>query len=161
ALGTYAASGASGYSLGLILGGLLTPIGWRWTFLLPVPLAVAILAALSQLIPSDPPTRGRRRRFDFAGAVTATAAMLLLVHTVVEAADKGWASITTIISLLGAAALVVLFVVIEHRSSAPLVRLGILRSAHIVRANLTAIAIAGSYFAWQFLVTVWLQTILA
>src|SRR5215208_3238975 len=44
ALAIYTATGASGFSLGLVLGGLLTEIGWRWTFLLPVPFALAILA---------------------------------------------------------------------------------------------------------------------
>src|SRR4051794_22660057 len=42
ALSVYTACAASGFSLGLVLGGLLTEIGWRWTFLLPVPVAAAI-----------------------------------------------------------------------------------------------------------------------
>ena len=46
ALAIYTACGASGFSFGLVLGGLLTQVGWRWTFLLPVPLAAAILVAL-------------------------------------------------------------------------------------------------------------------
>ncbi len=45
ALSVYTAFGASGFSSGLILGGLLTEVGWRWTFLLPVPFALLILAA--------------------------------------------------------------------------------------------------------------------
>src|SRR5215216_5282925 len=44
ALGIYTATGASGFSLGLVLGGLLTTAGWRWTFLLPVPIALVLLA---------------------------------------------------------------------------------------------------------------------
>ena len=42
ALGIYAATGASGFSLGLVLGGLLTTLGWRWVFFLPVPIAAAM-----------------------------------------------------------------------------------------------------------------------
>src|ERR1700704_3129355 len=41
ALSVFSVFGASGYSSGLILGGLLTSFGWRWTFLIPAPLAVA------------------------------------------------------------------------------------------------------------------------
>ena len=70
-----------------MLGGLLTELGWRWTFLLPVPFALAILLVAPRVIPRDRPSRRPTRRYDFAGAVTVTAAMLLLVRTVVEAPD--------------------------------------------------------------------------
>src|SRR5215216_475035 len=85
ALSIYTATGASGFSLGLVLGGVLTELGWRWTFLLPVPIALAILAVAPRVIPRDIPLVTGRRRYDVAGAVTITAAMLLLVRTVVEA----------------------------------------------------------------------------
>ena len=45
ALSIYTAVGASGFSLGLVFGGLMTELGWRWTFLLPVPVASALLIA--------------------------------------------------------------------------------------------------------------------
>jgi MFS family permease len=156
ALSIYTAFGASGFSFGLILGGLLTEIGWRWTFFLPVPIALAILAAAPRLIRRDPPAVGTRR-FDVAGAVTITAALLVLVRGVVEAPNKGWGSIATIGSFAVAAALLTLFVTIERRTAQPLVRLGILRSGHIVRANLGAMAIAGCYFGFQFVATLFLQ----
>src|SRR3954447_6383749 len=53
ALSIYTATGASGFSLGLVAGGLLTELGWRWTFLLPVPIAVALLAAGLRYLPRD------------------------------------------------------------------------------------------------------------
>ena len=53
ALGIYTATGASGFSLGLVLGGVLTELGWRWTFLLPVPIALALLAVGPRVIPHD------------------------------------------------------------------------------------------------------------
>ena len=56
----YTAIGASGFSLGLVLGGLLTELGWRWTFLLPVPVALAILVVAPALIPRDRPALARR-----------------------------------------------------------------------------------------------------
>ena len=64
----YAATGASGFSLGLVLGGLLTTLGWRWCFFLPVPIAAAILAIAPRVIPSDPPRAAGRRHYDLAGA---------------------------------------------------------------------------------------------
>jgi MFS family permease len=158
ALSIYTAFGASGFSFGLILGGVLTEIGWRWTFFLPVPIALAILVAAPRFLRPDPPTVGRRRRFDIAGAVTITAAMLVLVRGVVEAPNDGWGSIATIGSFAVAAALLALFVSLERRTAEPLVRLGILRSGHIVRANLGAMAIAGCYFGFQFVATLFLQS---
>src|ERR671910_3059236 len=70
ALSIYTATGASGFSLGLVAGGLLTELGWRWTFLLPVPIAIALLALAPRFVPRDRPTLGPRRSFDIPGAVT-------------------------------------------------------------------------------------------
>src|ERR671937_878984 len=53
ALSIYTAFGASGFSAGLIMGGLLTGVGWRWTFLAPAPFAIAIAFAAPRLIPRD------------------------------------------------------------------------------------------------------------
>jgi MFS family permease len=160
ALSVYTAFGASGFSSGLILGGLLTEAGWRLTFLLPVPFALLILAATPRLLAKDVPSEGPRPGFDIPGAVTITAGMLMLVRTVVRAPEVGWASATTIVSFAVAAILLTAFVAIEQRTKHPLVRLGILRSGHIVRANLGAMATAGSYFGFQFIATLYLQSVL-
>src|ERR671916_649780 len=73
ALSIYTATGASGFSLGLVAGGLLTALGWRWTFLLPVPIALVLLALAPRFIPRDRiiPSIGRRS-FDIPGALTLT-----------------------------------------------------------------------------------------
>ncbi|BCB91657.1 hypothetical protein Psuf_089700 [Phytohabitans suffuscus] len=81
--------------------------------------------------------------------------MLLLVLTVVRAPDAhpGWTAAT-----LGASvALLVAFVGIERRSAAPLLRLGLLRSAALVRANIGAMALTGSFFGFQFITVLYLQ----
>jgi MFS family permease len=158
ALSIFTVFGASGYSSGLILGGLLTGFGWRWTFLTPVPLAVLALAAGIALIPRDRPAAGGGH--DLAGAATLTAGMLLAVYTVVSAPARGWLDPVT----LGAIALAVLllgaFVVTENRVAHPLIRLGILRIGTIVRANLSVIALFGSYLSFQFMMTLYLQDVL-
>src|SRR5918999_5348083 len=61
ALSIYTACGASGFSLGLVLGGALTELGWRWTFLLPVPIALALLVAAPRVLAKDAPAAGPRR----------------------------------------------------------------------------------------------------
>jgi MFS family permease len=161
ALAIYTACGASGFSLGLVFGGLLTELGWRWTFLLPVPVALAVLIAAPRVLEKDGPVQaGVRRSFDFAGAVTLTAGMLLLVRTIVEAPNNGWGAPETLGGLALAAALLGAFVGIERRSANPLVRLGILRSAPLVRANLGMMTMFGAYIGFQFVGTLYLQSVL-
>jgi MFS family permease len=159
ALSYYTATGASGFSLGLVFGGLLTELGWRWVFLLPVPVALAVLLLARRVIPRDKLIPGQRRRYDVAGAVTITGAMLLLVRTVVEAPATGWGDPVTVGSFALVAALLAAFVAIERRAPQPLVRLGILRSGSLVRANLGMAALFGAYVGFQFVGTIYLQTV--
>jgi hypothetical protein len=98
-----------------------------------------------------------RRSFDLPGAVSLTAGMLLLVYTVVEAPDKGWASGRTLGSLALTAAILAAFVLREQRTAAPLVRLGILRSESLVRANLGAMTLFGGWVGFQFIATLYMQ----
>ena len=160
ALAIYSAVGASGFSLGLVFGGVLTTLGWRWTFLVPAPIALAILFAGTRLIRRDVVPPFVRSHFDLGGAVSVTLAMLLLVRTVVRAPEIGWGAGQTLGGFSVAAILLVAFVAIERRVERPLVRLGILRSGPLVRANVGAFALAGCYFAFQFVVTLYLQTVL-
>src|SRR3954454_17525635 len=75
AMATFNAFGASGFSFGLVFGGLLTSVGWRWTFLLPVPVAALLLFAIPRYIDRDRPYLGRKRRYDIPGALLLTAGM--------------------------------------------------------------------------------------
>lgn len=151
----YAGAAAGGFSLGLVVGGLLTAISWRWVFFAPVLVAALLLIAAIRLIPRD--DRGARATggFDLAGAVAVTGAMLLLVYAVVMAPEweLGW----TVGTFALAAAFAAAFVRIERRSAAPLVRLGILRSASLVRANLGAMLLVGSFVGLQFIAVLYLQ----
>ncbi|MFF4510461.1 MFS transporter [Streptomyces mirabilis] len=155
ALSVFSLFGALGYSSGLILGGLLTGIGWRWTFLMPVPLALLALVVGLTLIPRDRRTETGGQ--DPAGAVTLTTGMLLAVYAVVTAPQTGWTSAATLAAFGVAALLLLAFVLIEQRVRHPLVRFGILRKATTVRANLSIVALMGSYLSFQFMMTLFLQ----
>jgi EmrB/QacA subfamily drug resistance transporter len=157
ALSIYTATGATGFSLGLVFGGALTQLGWRWTFFLPVPVALITLLAGIKLVPRQARPLATRRTFDLAGAVSLTAGMLLLVYTLVEAPDKGWASARTLGSFALVAAILYGFVLREQRAAAPLVRLGILRSQSLVRANLGAMTLFGGWVGFQFIATLYMQ----
>ncbi|WP_328771027.1 MFS transporter [Streptomyces sp. NBC_00286] len=223
ALLVFAGTGAGGFSLGLVIGGLLTQLGWRWVFFAPVLLAGAILVAAVRLIPAQtgggrqevadgcpqprttettavnretaahretaaaPKTAADRETaaeretasdsqieavrqaatdhhaavghqgFDFLGAVTAAGAMLLAAYAVIrlEHGLEGWQ--LTAGAAVAAGLLVAAFVIVERRSPAPLVRLGILRKASVVRADLGALLFVGAFFGFQFVVTLYLQ----
>jgi EmrB/QacA subfamily drug resistance transporter len=157
ALSIYSAFGAGGFSLGLVLSGLLTEVSWRWTLLLPAPVAAVVLAAAIRLIPRTAPADRRGRRFDLPGAATVSSAMLLLVYAVVSAPQVGWTSARTLGSAAAVAALLAAFVTIERRSPDPLLRLDIFRSGALTRANIGAMVLFGSYVSFQFLVTQYLQ----
>ncbi|MCE7006449.1 MFS transporter [Kibdelosporangium philippinense] len=160
ALSIFAVCAASGFSLGLVASGLLTEIGWRWPLLLPGPIGLIILIAAIKFVPNDGRPERNGQGYDVGGAITSTAAMLLLVFTIVQAPEIGWANPFTIVSFVVVLALLTAFVVIERRSSHPLVRLGILRSGSLVRANLGAMIFFGSYVGFQFIVMQYMQRLL-
>ncbi|WP_405014164.1 MFS transporter [Kitasatospora sp. NBC_01539] len=160
ALSIYTTCGASGFSLGLVLSGLLTSAGWRWTFLMPVPVALLALVAAFRLLPRQPVAARDGAGYDVAGAITGTGSLLLLVFTVTEAQSAGWASARTLGSLAAVAVLMTLFLVVESRTAHPLVRLGIFRNGGVARANIAAVAVFGSYAGFQFIATLYLQRLL-
>jgi predicted MFS family arabinose efflux permease len=155
ALLVYAGTAAGGFSLGMVAGGLLTAIDWRWVFFAPVVLAAVILVAAVALIPREATPSRITGGFDLGGALTLTGSMLLLVSTVVRAPDV--AAAQTTVTLLAGLVLLGLFVVIERRVESPLIRLGILRSGSLVRANLGAVLLVGSFVGFQFIAVLYLQ----
>ncbi len=157
AFGVYTLCGASGFSLGLVFGGLLTELGWRAPLLVPGPVALLLFAAGWRVIPRASVASFSLKHFDLLGALSGTGSLLLLVYAVVEAPAHGWTSVATIACLASSAALMVAFVTIERRHAHPLLRLGILRSPALVHANVAAAAMFGSYVAFQFIVTLYVQ----
>lgn len=89
ALLVFAGVGAGGFSLGLVIGGLLTELGWRWVFFAPVFLAGAILLAALRLVPAEARAEPVQRGFDLAGATSAAAAMLLFAYGIVRLEHGG------------------------------------------------------------------------
>ncbi|MEU0026954.1 MFS transporter [Streptomyces sp. NPDC006335] len=159
ALSIYTTCGATGYSMGLVFSGLLTEASWRYTMLLPAPVALIALVVGLRLLP-----RSEREQstggYDIPGAVLGTVSMLLLVFTVVQAPEAGWGSARTLLSFVAVIALLAAFVAVERRSPSPLIRLGVLRSGPQVRAQLGALTFLGSYMGFQFLVTFYMQQLL-
>jgi MFS family permease len=151
----YAGTGAAGFSLGMVAGGLLTAIDWRWVFFAPVLLSAVILVAAIRLIPESGRPERLAGAFDLPGALTVTGGMLLLVFAVVQSPEQ--AAATTAGIAAAGLALLAAFVAIERRAAAPLLRLDLLRSAPLVRANAGIMLFIGSFVAFQFITVLYMQ----
>jgi MFS family permease len=160
ALGLYAAAAAGGFTFGLVAGGLLTELSWRYTFAVVAPVALVLLLAALRVVRPDQVASDAGRRLDIAGALTVTGAFLVFVWAIVEVPSAGWTSLRTLGALAFSAVLVAVFVVIENTVEQPLVRLGILRSGLLIRANLGSLVLFGSATALNFITTLYLQDVL-
>src|SRR3982750_1207761 len=160
ALGVYAAAAAAGFTFGLVAGGLLTQLSWRYTFAVAAPVALVLLLAARRGVRPDPVASDSGRRLDVGGALTITGAFLLFVWAIVEAPTAGWTSLRTLGALGLSALLAALFVAGENHVDQPLVRLGIPRSGRLIRANLGSLFLFGSATALNFITTLYLQDVL-
>ena len=160
ALGIWGAIGASGATVGLITGGLLLRyIGWQAIFFLNVPIGVGALLLAPRLVPESR-SQAESRRYDLFGAVTVTTGLMLLVYALSKAPQNGWGTAETIALLAGAAALVLSFLVIETRVAAPLMPLRIFRLRTLAGANAVGLLLGGSFFAFIFIGTLYMQQVL-
>jgi EmrB/QacA subfamily drug resistance transporter len=160
ALGIYGAASGSGAAVGVLLGGLLTSyLSWSWIFFINVPVGVAAIALTPWLL-RDSRADLTRRHFDFAGAVSVTAGLMLLVYAMTRATSDGWGSSTTLALLACSAAFVLAFIVIELRSRAPLLPLRIFRLRTLSAGNATMAIVGSVAFSEFFLLTLYLQDVL-
>jgi EmrB/QacA subfamily drug resistance transporter len=160
ALGLWGAIAASGATFGLITGGLLTRyVGWEYIFFLNVPVGAAGLLLAPRIVPESR-LAGVRRRFDPLGAVTVTGGLLLVVYTISKAAQAGWGSARTVTLLAVSAALLLAFLAVEARAAAPLMPLRIFRLRMVAVANAVGLLMGGSFFAFIFIGTLYMQQVL-
>jgi len=160
ALGLWGAIAASGATVGLITGGLITRYaGWQYIFYLNVPIGVTALLLAPRIVPDSRLTTARRR-FDAFGAITGTGGLVLLVDAVAQAPQYGWGAGRTVGALAGAAALLAAFLVIETRAESPLLPLSVFRLRTLAGANVAGLLLGGSFFAFIFVGTLYMQQVL-
>ncbi|WP_424215564.1 MFS transporter [Streptomyces sp. BI20] len=155
ALLVYSGTAAGGFSIGLVIGGLLTTISWRMVFFAPVVLSAIILVLALALIPKSEKPQRNGEPLDVGGALSVTAGILLLVFAVERAPHVSIA--WTVGSVAVALLLFAIFVGIERKSRSPLVSMSLFREGSLVRSNLTALLFSGGFFGFQFLVVLYLQ----
>lgn len=161
AIGVYSFVAASGASLGLLAGGVLTQsISWHWIFFVNVPFGLGAIYLSRRLIDSDRGI-GLDKGADLPGAVLITGGLMLTVYTIVEAVRYGWGSLHTL--GLGAVALAMLvgFVVRQARAGTPLMHLRLFRSRNVSGANAIQVLMVGGLFGMFFLGALYMQRVLS
>jgi MFS family permease len=159
ALGTFGGVAGSAACLGLVVSGVLVGgPGWRWIFLINVPIGIALAGFVLTYVPKG--ERAGRGSADVLGAVTVTAGVLGVVYAVNKSAGYGWTSPATLGVLVGAAAMLGLFVIVERRVTAPLIPLAMFRLKILTTASIVAGLVMGSFFGMAFQITLFLQQVL-
>jgi EmrB/QacA subfamily drug resistance transporter len=160
ALGIWGAVSGSGGAIGVLLGGVLTSgLGWSWIFFVNVPVGLGVIAATPFLLQES--LGGlTHRHFDFAGAGSITAGLMLLVYAMTHAAQHGWGTTQSIVLIAISVVLIAGFFAIESRSKAPLLPLRIFRLKTLSGSNVGGLLLGASIFAQFFLLTLYMQQVL-
>jgi EmrB/QacA subfamily drug resistance transporter len=163
AFGVYAAMAGLGSAVGLLLGGILTTYAsWRWVFFVNVPIGILVAAAAPRVLAESPRRPGR---IDVAGAVTGTGGIALLVYGLSKAAAgpdgvSHWGDAQVLASLTASVVLLVSFVLIERRSSRPLLPMRVLADRNRSGAYLIMLCVATGLFGLFFFLTLFIQNVL-
>jgi EmrB/QacA subfamily drug resistance transporter len=163
AFGVYAAMAGAGSAAGLLLGGILTTyLSWRWVLFVNVPIGILVAAAAPRVLAESPRRPGR---IDVAGAITGTGGIALLVYGLSKAATgpdgvSHWGDAQVLASLTASVVLLVSFVLIEMRSSRPLLPMRVLADRNRSGAYLIMLCVSTGLFGLFFFLTLFIQTVL-
>ena len=162
AIGVYGFVASAGGSIGLLLGGVLTEsINWHWIFFVNVPVGIATAVLAVRLLKHDRGS-GFGEGADALGAFLITAALMLLVFTIVDpAAKEGWGSGRTLAFLAGSIALLIAFVVRESTARNPLIPLRVFRRRNTSGANAIQLITVPAMFGMFFLGALYMERVLA
>jgi EmrB/QacA subfamily drug resistance transporter len=156
AFGVYGAIAGGGGAVGLLLGGVLTEYAsWRFTLLVSTP--IAVVAALAALRFVHESKAEGNTRYDISGAVTSTVGLVALVYGFTKASTDGWTSATTLSILIAAVALLVAFVLIELRSSHPLLPMRVILDSNRGGSYLAALLVGVGMFGVFLFLTYYMQ----
>ncbi|MEV6397725.1 MFS transporter [Streptomyces sp. NPDC051907] len=163
ALGLFTSMAAAGSAIGMILGGVLTEAGsWRWTLFINVPVGLFVAALLPVAVAETPRRRAPGRggvRFDFAGALTGTAGVTALVYAFIRAADHGWGDPPVAWTLVAAALLLPVFLLVERRVRQPVVPLELFAVRDRVIAYAAMLLVPAAMFGVFYFDTQYFQSV--
>jgi EmrB/QacA subfamily drug resistance transporter len=159
AFGVFGAVTGGAVAVGPLIGGVITDgIGWEWIFFVNVPIGIAAIVMTFMKVDEskDPHNFG----IDWAGVVTFSGSLLLLVYSLIKGNDFGWGSTQIVAQLIGSLVLLVLFIAIESRKSHALFDLQLFRKPAFSGASLAAFTLSASMFALFLYITLYVQNIL-
>lgn len=150
AFGIFGAIAGGGAAIGLLLGGLLTQtLDWRWTMYINVVFAAIALFGAIVEIKEPPRAHDHTPRLDIPGVILGGSGLALVVYGFSRAAEEGWGDTGTIVCLIAAVVLLVVFVAWQARSSHPLLPLRVVtdraRGGAYLSVGLSVIAMFGSF----------------
>ncbi|MGA9153224.1 MAG: MFS transporter, partial [Candidatus Nitrosopolaris sp.] len=161
ALSVFAAASGSGFAAGMILGGVITAtLGWRWVFDINVPIGIVVsLLSIKYISNTRRQTyeHTENRHLDIFGAVLVTAGLMLLVYFLSSAQNIGIRSLQTQELLLLSVIVLAVFLLIEHRSKAPLIRF--LRRTSVFGANAVGLLQFAAFVGMVFILSNYLQQV--
>lgn len=158
ALAFWGLSGAAGGFAGVFLGGIITEwLGWRWTFLIYVPIGILVLVLSPGLLQKSIRRNGR---IDYAGAISVTAAIVLFVYGIVTAEDNGWRSPSTVWTLTIGSLLFIIFIFIQAKRKEPLLPLRIFKIPNLAAGNIALIMLNGMWIPFNYFIMLYLQQVL-
>jgi EmrB/QacA subfamily drug resistance transporter len=158
ALGAYGFTSASGASIGLILGGVITQtVGWHWSFLINVPIGLVALVFAVRLLARH---KGTGRGADVIGAVLVTAGLSLSVYTIVQTAEPTAELPRTLVLAVVSVLLLAGFVLRQALASQPLLSLHVFRKRQVTVSNLVVVLLFAAGFGFQFMTALYLQRVL-
>jgi EmrB/QacA subfamily drug resistance transporter len=157
AMAVYAAMSGMGAAIGLIVGGSLTEVSWRWTLFINIPIGILLLVLVPRFLGESPRQHGE---FDFPGAAVGSAGLVSLVYGLTHAASHEWTSPTTIITLALGVALLLLFVAAESRTEHPLLPMRILADRTRAVSFVSMLIMGAAMFAMFFFISLFVQQVL-
>jgi EmrB/QacA subfamily drug resistance transporter len=159
AMALWAAVGSGGAIAGQLAGGVITDVfGWRWIFLINVPIGLVAIAIATRLFPESRDD-DQRRHLDLAGAGLLAAAIAVASLGLARVGEHGLDRIT-VGHLVVSVVLLTAFGRQERRHPVPLVRLGLLRLPGVSTGNSVLALLAGSTAGALFFATLYLQVVL-
>ncbi|MDQ3911436.1 MAG: MFS transporter, partial [Actinomycetota bacterium] len=159
-IGIWASIGTVGLAIGPLVGGFLTEaLSWRWFFFVNIPITLlAIFLTVIAVRESRDESAGRH--VDLVGLVAVTAGLTALVLGIQQSDTLGWGSPLVIGSLVAAAVLLALFMVVEPRLSEPLIELDLFGNHSYLGANAVAFAQNFGFGAIMFFIPLYFQNVL-
>jgi EmrB/QacA subfamily drug resistance transporter len=158
AVGVWGAAIGISMALGPVLGGFLVDtVGWRYVFLVNVPVGIIALTLTHVFVPES--RAARPRRIDPIGQLLVIVGLASLVYAVIEGHDHGWTSPEIIALFVVAVVALTALVRYELRRPEPLLEMRFFRSIPFAAASATAVCAFAALGGFLFLNTLYLQDV--